>query len=123
MQPFFIRFVNRETTQILLDIIGDYCQSRSYFGENKIYRLRFHITKRNNFGTIYVEQFVGNQVIKRRYLNSYWWDSYTAKGSMFIVVKLESTYEKLKQLGTGIKQQIKACYEIDNYHLRRRSRR
>ena len=126
MKPFFITYVNRETTQILLDIIGDYCSSYTNQYETDVYRLRFFVNARQHLGTIYVETLFRNTVLKRRYLKSMWWDGHLAPGSMHIAMSLEHVLEKLQQLrigSKGIRRQIATCYEIDDYVLRLSPRR
>ena len=126
MKPFFIKYVNRETTQIMLDIIGDYCSSYTNQYETDVYRLRFFVNSRQQFGTIYVETIFLENVLKRRYFKTMWWDSHFARGSLHIAMRLESIFETLKKLricSKGIKKQIATCYEIDDYVLRLTPRR
>jgi hypothetical protein len=122
MKPYFIQFVNRETTQILLNIIGDYSGSFCDQSELDHYRLRFFVTSRQHLGKIYCETIFLNIISKRRYLKTMWWQGHIPKDAMSIALRLECVREKLDMLricSKGIKKQIVECYQPSDYVLRR----
>jgi hypothetical protein len=88
MRSYIGRHINRETEQILLDIIGDYASGsigRGIYGY--LYRMRFFVTKRRHLGKIYVERgrnicvdLVDGRVapkfyLPRKYLTSFSWEA------------------------------------------------
>jgi len=86
MKTFFSKHLNRETEQIMLDIIGDFCSSPG--DNNTILRLRIHIKKRRDIGMIYIERVLRDVVIKRRYFINAMWEPvrcmYAVWGSTFL---------------------------------------
>ena len=123
MHSYISNFVNRETEQNLLDIVGDYAggklQGRDFF------RLHIFVNKRRHLGKIYVETTTKRK--SRKYLTSYVWSPKHNIHVLQLIHQLYAIYHKTRAQGvvaTNIWEQMHVCQrDVDDYHLHPKNRR
>jgi len=135
MRTYFSKFVNRETEQPILDIIGDYCSSWDGFYHRDVgrpntcyHRLRFFITKRRHIGQIYVEHCfkhcIKDRILKRRYLSSMRWIKIEKPGCFWFQRQMEWMKESLlkKNIDTSfIDKEVERSREPYDFWIRKKT--
>ena len=130
MRTYFSKFINRETEQPILNIIGDYCSSWDGFyhidiGRNTHYhRLRFFITKRRHIGQIYVEHCFKDRILKRRYLSSMRWIKIDIPGCFWFQREMEWMKGSLqkKNIDTSfIDKEVEKSQEPYDFRIRKKT--
>lgn len=130
MHSYISKFVNRETEQHLLDIVGDYAGGNLQV-KNSIfvnpYRLKIFVTKRRHLGKIYVEPWFIHHHEPRKYLTSYYWSPKHNSQVLQLIHQLYGMYHKARDQGVDAshlwKQMIVFQNDVDDYLLQPKTRK
>ena len=125
MHSYISKFVNRETEQHLLDIVGDYAGGKLHVHGRELFRLHIFVTKRRHLGKIYVEPV--HQRKSRKYLTSYYWSPKHNIQVLQLIHQLYGMYHKARDQGVDAshlwKQMIVFQNDVDDYLLQPKTRK